>query len=112
MRNKRIFIILLAVLAVAGGFLAFAYQSGNVKPVDGYGIKAKFENIGGVSTGSEVRIGGVKVGVVSDVALDAKSVFGDESAVARTSPEHASCDFQQKIAEANQKLREAHTTQS
>lgn len=61
------------VLAVAASFMFFAYQSSNLKPVDGYPIKAAFQTVAGVGTGSDVRIGGIKVGVVSAMALDPKS---------------------------------------
>lgn len=61
------------VLLVAGGFLAFAYNSSNLKPVEGYTVKAKFEGAGGVSTGSDVRIGGIKIGVVKDMQLDTQT---------------------------------------
>lgn len=58
------------VLIVAAGFLAFAYQGGQVKVEDGYVIQAEFDDASGISLGSDVRIGGIKVGVVSDLALD------------------------------------------
>lgn len=58
------------VLAVAGGFLAFAYQSAGLKPMKGYVISANFKSASGLSVGSDVRIGGIKVGVVSDMTLN------------------------------------------
>lgn len=58
------------VLTVAFGFLAFAYQSSGMKRVDGYQISAKFDSVAGLSTGGDVRIGGIKVGVISDLKLD------------------------------------------
>ena len=61
------------VLAVAGGFLYFAYDNSNVKRIDGYSIEADFSNITGIAVGSDVRIGGIKVGVVEHLALDPKS---------------------------------------
>lgn len=61
------------VLAVAGGFLYFAYNNSNVKHIDGYSVTADFSNIAGISVGSDVRIGGIKVGVVEAVDLDPKS---------------------------------------
>jgi phospholipid/cholesterol/gamma-HCH transport system substrate-binding protein len=61
------------VLAVAGGFLYFAYNNSNVKTVDGYAINADFTNITGVGVGSDVRVGGIKVGVVETVSLDPTS---------------------------------------
>lgn len=61
------------VLAAAGGFLYFAYANGNVKPIDGYRVSASFSNISGISTGSDVRIGGIKIGTVEDLSLDPKT---------------------------------------
>ena len=58
------------VLVVAAGFMMFAYQSSNLKPVEGYALKAKFDTVAGVGMGSDVRIGGIKVGVVSSMELD------------------------------------------
>ncbi len=61
------------VLAAAGGFMSFAYQSSNLKPVEGYPLKAKFDTVAGVGLGSDVRVGGIKVGVISDMTLDPQS---------------------------------------
>ena len=58
------------VLFVAVFFLLFAYKSSNISNGDGYAITAKFDNASGVSLGSDVRIGGIKVGVVSTLGLD------------------------------------------
>ncbi|MDX2094794.1 MAG: outer membrane lipid asymmetry maintenance protein MlaD [Alphaproteobacteria bacterium] len=61
------------VLAVASGFLYFAYSNSNVKPIEGYALTAAFTNIGGISPGSAVRVGGIKIGVVEALDLDPKS---------------------------------------
>ncbi len=58
------------VLAAAAGFLYFAYDNSNVKPVSGYSLTAAFSNISGIAAGSPVRIGGIKVGVVEDLSLN------------------------------------------
>ena len=58
------------VLIVAAGFMSFAYQSSNLKTVDGYPLKAKFTTVAGIAIGTDVRVGGIKVGIVSDMALD------------------------------------------
>lgn len=60
------------VLTVAGGFLYFAYSNSSVKTVDGYAVSAKFSNITGIGIGSDVRVGGIKVGVVEKLDLDPK----------------------------------------
>ena len=61
------------VLAVAGGFLYFAYSNSDVKPIKGYALSASFTNISGISPGSAVRVGGIKIGVVESLDLDANS---------------------------------------
>ncbi len=61
------------VLAVAGIFLFFAYQGSGMKMEAGYAIKAHFANATGIALGSDVRIGGVKIGTVSDITLDGNS---------------------------------------
>lgn len=61
------------VLLVAAAFLIFAYNKSDISVEDGYKVTAKFENASGVSLGSDVRIGGIKVGVVSDLGLDPKT---------------------------------------
>ncbi len=61
------------VLAVAGGFLYFAYSNGSVKQIDGYAVKAAFTSINGIAPGSAVRVGGIKIGVVEEMTLDPKS---------------------------------------
>jgi phospholipid/cholesterol/gamma-HCH transport system substrate-binding protein len=58
------------VLAVAAFFLVFAYSRGNVAPVEGYIISAKFSAIDGLSIGDDVRISGIRVGSVVDQALE------------------------------------------
>ena len=59
------------VLFVAATFLIFSMNAGDVSASsDGYEISADFAGIGGLSVGDEVQISGVKVGNVSEVALD------------------------------------------
>lgn len=61
------------VLAVAGFFLAFAYNHADLKQVKGYEITAQFASVGGLDTGADVRINGIKVGTVAGHALDPDS---------------------------------------
>lgn len=71
MKNSVVETVLGAVvLAVAGFFLAFSYNTGNVKKIGGYEITADFSGIGGLALGDDVQISGVKVGSVVDVSLD------------------------------------------
>lgn len=58
------------VLAVAAVFVVFAVQTGDVGTVDGYRLTASFLKAGGLETGSDVRIAGVKIGSVIDRRLD------------------------------------------
>lgn len=60
----------IVVLAVAGGFLTFAYNSSHMPTQSGYTVTAKFDSVDGLGTGSDVRIGGVKIGTVSDIRLE------------------------------------------
>lgn len=58
------------VLVVAGLFLAFAYDSADLTPVDGYPVSAQFNKVGGLKPGSDVRISGIKVGTVMSESID------------------------------------------
>ncbi|MCD6035634.1 MAG: superfamily binding cassette transporter substrate binding protein [Rickettsiales bacterium] len=59
------------VLTVAAGFVYIAYNSGNVQLASkGYELEALFERIDGLYPGSEVRVGGIKVGSVARQSLD------------------------------------------
>jgi phospholipid/cholesterol/gamma-HCH transport system substrate-binding protein len=64
-----------AVLAVAIAFAAFAVQSTGTRlsGASGYELSASFRSAEGVRPGTEVRIGGVRVGTVSAMALDPES---------------------------------------
>ncbi|MCI5050127.1 MAG: outer membrane lipid asymmetry maintenance protein MlaD [Rickettsiales bacterium] len=61
------------VLAVAGGFLYFAYDQGSVTNIDGYVVNARFDDITGISNGSDVRVAGMKIGVVNDLSFNEQS---------------------------------------
>lgn len=58
------------VLAVAGFFLVFAWGHADLGTVKGYAISGQFASIGGLDTGADVRINGIKVGIVAAQALD------------------------------------------
>ena len=62
------------VVAVAGVFLFFSMQQrSDASPRDSYTLTAKFNRVDGISTGSDVRMAGVKVGAVSNIELDPKT---------------------------------------
>ena len=63
------------VIFVAVAFIFISYRSGNIaSPVtDSYKVTAKFREVGSIAIGSDVRIGGIKVGNVSNQYLDPKT---------------------------------------
>lgn len=54
----------LVVLVVASVFMWFAYHVSDLQVVKGYQINARFLKVGGLNTGADVRINGIKVGTV------------------------------------------------
>ena len=58
------------VVAVAVGFLVYAYNRSNVETVDGYVVSAKFSRVDGLSEGSDVRLGGIKIGSIIEQKID------------------------------------------
>lgn len=58
------------VLLIAGFFLVFAYNSSDLRPVKGYAVQARFNAVDGLEDGSDVRMGGVKIGSVTDARID------------------------------------------
>jgi phospholipid/cholesterol/gamma-HCH transport system substrate-binding protein len=61
------------VLVVAALFLFFAYNTSQLRSVQGYELTANFEHIDGIRDGSDVRISGIKVGSVLGTTLDPKT---------------------------------------
>ncbi|MBX6324152.1 MAG: outer membrane lipid asymmetry maintenance protein MlaD, partial [Rhodospirillaceae bacterium] len=61
------------VLLVAAVFLIFVYSSTNVRASSGYPLTARFNRVDGVSTGTEIRLSGIKVGTVTGIDLDPKT---------------------------------------
>lgn len=63
-----------AVLIAAGGFLTYALgATRGGGEGGGYPVQAKFGQVGGLASGADVRVAGVKVGTVSGVELDPKT---------------------------------------
>lgn len=59
------------VIAIAAGFLLFAYQfSGKTGTAGAYRLSADFDNAEGVNVGTDVRMAGVKVGTVLAMTLN------------------------------------------
>jgi phospholipid/cholesterol/gamma-HCH transport system substrate-binding protein len=64
----------LAVVVVAAIFLTFSLQQrSEAQPKDSYALSAKFNRVDGIAVGSDVRLAGKKVGVVSAIDLDPKT---------------------------------------
>lgn len=61
------------VLVVAALFLFFAYTSSEVRAVSGYELSARFDRVGSLRNGADVRISGIKVGTVLQQTLDPKT---------------------------------------
>lgn len=63
------------VLLVAAAFVVIAFEGGSVSRDSGYTVMAEFDNASGLSPGAEVRMSGVKIGVVTSQRLDPQSYF-------------------------------------
>ncbi len=61
------------VLVCAIYFFFFSFNKSGISTSTTYQVSAKFDNIDGVSSGSDVKISGVKVGTVADAHIDPKS---------------------------------------
>lgn len=62
------------VLVCAGVFLAYAILHGGRTPqTDGMALTAEFDRVDGLNQGADVKIGGVKVGSVSDLRIDPRT---------------------------------------
>lgn len=61
------------VVAVAVGFLWFAYSSTNAANLNGYPLEAKFQRVDGLNVGTDVRLSGIKIGSISSLNLDPKT---------------------------------------
>jgi len=59
------------VIAIAAGFFLYVYNTTDIGGNSGgYRISAEFENISGISVGSDIRMAGIKVGSVVAQKLD------------------------------------------
>ncbi|MCB1332508.1 MAG: outer membrane lipid asymmetry maintenance protein MlaD [Roseivivax sp.] len=63
------------VLAIAIAFGTYMAQSAGMSfgTTQGYPLTASFRSIEGITVGSDVRLAGVKVGTVSDIALNSET---------------------------------------
>lgn len=59
------------VIIIAIGFFVFAYNESNVsKSSGGYKLIANFQNIDGITAGSDVKLAGINIGRVDSVTLN------------------------------------------
>lgn len=58
------------VLVVAGAFLYIAYSTTDVGARGGYPLGARFDRVGSLSLGADVRMSGIKIGTVTRQTLD------------------------------------------
>lgn len=64
------------VIACATSFLLFVYNVNNKSVgANGYPIYARFQNVEGIFEGSDVKLAGIKIGVVEDLHLDKDTFF-------------------------------------
>jgi len=61
------------VLVVAGVFVFYAFAKTDRTGPDGYEVVARFGRIDGLKRGADVTLSGVKVGTVTNIALDRKT---------------------------------------
>ena len=87
------------VILIAAVFFIYAYQtSGKAEGTGGYSITAEFDNAAGVNTGTDVRLAGIKIGTVTEqalnpenyqavvtMAIDPKITFSDDTTAKITS---------------------------
>ncbi len=59
-----------AVLVVSAFFIYLAYEASGEKIRDGYVLTARFEDVSGLTSGSDVKINGIKVGIVKKLSLE------------------------------------------
>jgi phospholipid/cholesterol/gamma-HCH transport system substrate-binding protein len=61
------------VVVVAATFLYFAYTTTSSGSLSGYEIMAKMPRVDGLAIGTDVRLSGIKIGAVDELALDPKT---------------------------------------
>ena len=67
----------IVVLFVAASFLYFGFKVSDLQVVKGYNVTASFLKVGGLNVGSDVRINGIKVGSIVELALDEQDYIAD-----------------------------------
>ena len=74
MKTNVLEVVIGAVVIVAASlFLYFAYITSGEKIKDGYTISAVFEDVSGLTEGADVKINGIKVGIVKKLKLNTEN---------------------------------------
>ena len=63
------------VLAIASVFLYYAYSVSDFGAGNGYRVKAEFDRVDGLATGSDVRMSGIKVGTVVSQEINPQTYY-------------------------------------
>lgn len=66
-----------AVLAAAVGFFFYATGAGGNTAAGTYELTAAFRSAEGIGVGTEVRLGGVRIGTVTDMSLNPQSFLAE-----------------------------------
>ena len=67
-----------AVVAAAVGFLIYATGGAGISAAaDSYPLTASFRSVEGISSGTDVRLAGVKVGAITSLKLNPTTFFAD-----------------------------------
>jgi len=66
-----------AVIALGAGFLVFLLWQTGTGSLRSYAMNARVKSADGIKAGTDVRIGGVKVGTVESLSLDRKTYMVD-----------------------------------
>ena len=65
------------VLVVAVVFVVIAFKSTSVGDVSGYRVSVEFDDVSGLTNGTDVRMAGVKIGTVDSQTLDPDTYFAE-----------------------------------
>ena len=69
------------VMIVAGWFFWSIYSNSNQAGIEGYKITAQFDRIDGIIVGSDVKMSGVKIGVVNKLEINPKTYMAKATMV-------------------------------
>ena len=61
------------VICVAAFFIATAYMNSGIESEEGYHVIAAFDRVDGVVRGTDVKLGGIKIGSVQEMKLNPES---------------------------------------